>query len=514
VHNTFFFIRQISQSLQSQLKGHSVVSCFSQSREELILEFNNSSHSFFIKTSVSSGFSCLSFPHQFARARKNSVDLFPEIILKKVVSITQYEHERCLTIHLEDGWGLLFKMHGNRSNVLLIKDDRVYSLFRNNLPADRTIIPSQLHRSFHLQKEIFEQNLHHLDSYCFTFNKKIWKQLYSSGFLEKSTDEKWDWFIHFYHQLLNPSAYYLISKDGHIHLSLFKDQVTMGEYTDALDASTSFYQAYSTTELLFREKNSLVKGLQEKIQGCQTYITKGVEKIKELENDKRYQQWADLIMAHLHQIQEGMEKIQVMDFYHDNLPLEIRLKPSLSGQKNAEVYYRKSKNLHIEITKLKEAIEKKQKELDKFSDELKRAENASQLKEVRQLTPLSPKAHTPDKILPYHEFEFKQFRIWVGRNANQNDILTFKHGHKEDLWLHAKDVPGSHVLIKFQANKPFPKDVIERAAELAAYNSKRKTDSLCPVVVTPRKFVRKRKGDPAGAVVVEKETVILVEPKL
>jgi len=102
----------------------------------------------------------------------------------------------------------------------------------------------------------------------------------------------------------------------------------------------------------------------------------------------------------------------------------------------------------------------------------------------------------------------------VGRNAEANDELTLKLAYKEDFWLHAKDVAGSHVIIKHQSGKNFPKDVIERAAQLAAYNSKRKTDSLCPVIVTPKKFVRKRKGDPAGAVVVEREQVILVEPKL
>jgi predicted ribosome quality control (RQC) complex YloA/Tae2 family protein len=69
------------------------------------------------------------------------------------------------------------------------------------------------------------------------------------------------------------------------------------------------------------------------------------------------------------------------------------------------------------------------------------------------------------------------------------------------------------VILKYQSGRPFPKDVIERAAQLAAYYSKRKNESLCPVTVTPKKFVRKRKGDPAGAVIVEREDVILVEPK-
>jgi predicted ribosome quality control (RQC) complex YloA/Tae2 family protein len=106
------------------------------------------------------------------------------------------------------------------------------------------------------------------------------------------------------------------------------------------------------------------------------------------------------------------------------------------------------------------------------------------------------------------------YKIWIGKNAQHNDTLTLKYSFKEDLWLHAKDVPGSHVLVKYQSGKKFPKEVIERAAQLAAYNSKRKTDSLCPVAFTPKKHVRKRKGDPAGAVVVEREEVILVEPRL
>jgi predicted ribosome quality control (RQC) complex YloA/Tae2 family protein len=69
------------------------------------------------------------------------------------------------------------------------------------------------------------------------------------------------------------------------------------------------------------------------------------------------------------------------------------------------------------------------------------------------------------------------------------------------------------VLIKRQSGENYPKDVIEYAASLAAANSKRKNESLCPVVVTPKKFVRKRKGDPPGVVVVEREEVVMVEPR-
>jgi predicted ribosome quality control (RQC) complex YloA/Tae2 family protein len=69
------------------------------------------------------------------------------------------------------------------------------------------------------------------------------------------------------------------------------------------------------------------------------------------------------------------------------------------------------------------------------------------------------------------------------------------------------------VIIKNQPGKKFPSTVIERAAELAAFYSKRKTDSLCPVIVTPKKYVRKLKGMPEGAVIVDKEDVVMVVPR-
>lgn len=112
----------------------------------------------------------------------------------------------------------------------------------------------------------------------------------------------------------------------------------------------------------------------------------------------------------------------------------------------------------------------------------------------------------------FRRIEYQGFMILVGRNAKNNDLLTQQYAFKEDLWLHARDVSGSHVVIKYQAGKKFPVMVIERAAQLAAFYSKRKTDSLCPVIVTPKKFVRKPKGYPQGAVMVDKEEVVMVEP--
>jgi predicted ribosome quality control (RQC) complex YloA/Tae2 family protein len=184
---------------------------------------------------------------------------------------------------------------------------------------------------------------------------------------------------------------------------------------------------------------------------------------------------------------------------------------------NAELFYRKSKNQQIEIRRLKEVLKNKDEEIDTLHGKLNELESIKDRKALalfidsNRLNASTPADTVP---LPYHTFEYQGFKILVGKNSQSNDKLTMKHSYKEDLWLHAKDVAGSHVIIKYQSGKKFPKDVIERAAELAAYNSKRKTESLCPVIFTPRKYVRKRKGDPAGTVIVEREETVIVQPRL
>jgi len=222
-------------------------------------------------------------------------------------------------------------------------------------------------------------------------------------------------------------------------------------------------------------------------------------------------------MANMHLIKPGTAQVSLPDFYNNNQLIEIKLKQELSPQKNAEVFYRKSKNQQQEIDRLQKAIDEKEAEKQKSEALQAQLNNITSLKELRTLLQTTqPSTAKKEKVitLPFHEFVYKDYIIWVGKNAQANDLLTLKHSHKEDLWLHAKDVAGSHVVIKQKSGKPFPKDVIERAAQLAAYNSKRKSEGLVPVAYTPKKFVRKRKGDPAGMVVVEREEVLLVEPKL
>ena len=515
MHNNFYFLRQISSSLESTLKGAVVSECFSQSKDELILRFEASGGPFLIKASLLPGFSCLSFPDNFQRARKNSVDLFPQLIGTRVRGVRQFNNERSFSIQFTDDIDLLFKMHGNRTNILLFQGDSPTELFRNNLMADRELKLESLDREIDWGYENFTRHAANLKPIYFTFGKIVWHYLEENGFETKTLEERWDMVRQVIKDLSFP-RYYIITLQGKPALSLLPAGDIKKVWDEPLPAANDFYYSFTHLFAFSKEQTELLSFLKAKVDAGNHYCEKNFTRLGELARESNYKIWADLVMANLNNIAPRSDKVVLENFYNDYKPAEIKLKKDLSPQKNAELFYKKAKNQHIEIARLKEAISTKQAELDNLQKNLQSVESVADLKALRALkSELNPEAENKkQKVpLPYHEFLHNGFHILVGKNAQSNDVLTLQYGYKEDLWLHAKDVAGSHVLIKHQSGKNFPKDVIEYAASLAAYNSKRKNESLCPVIVTAKKFVRKRKGDPPGAVIVDREDVIMVEPR-
>lgn len=514
MHNNYYFLKQLCLELDNKLKGSVISACFSQNKDELIIRFETHTVPFFIKASLLSNFSCLSFPDNFSRARKNSADLFESLIGQRVISVKQFKNERSFALNFENYFSLLFKMHGNRANIILFENRNVIELFKNSIQTDKEIDLTMLDRVIDWSYENFVANQDKLNQTYFTFGKVVWEYLNENNFQSKTIEGKW----HAFHDVINlleKPKFYNTEIKNTLALSLLPYGNIQKVHVTPIKAITDFYYAFTQTFALTKERTAAVSNLRSQFQNSQHYFDKTSVKLTELKNENNYKVLADLIMANMHLILPRTEKVTLQNFY-TNQPVEIKLKRDQSPQKNAESYYRKSKNQQIEESRLQQALDIKEKELVDLTEKIQALEKAADLKTLRSLVikfGLHVQKEKQLEPLPYHEFEFNGYRIWVGRNAQSNDSLTLKYTFKEDLWLHAKDVLGSHVVVKYQAGKVFPKDVIERAAQLAAYHSKRKNESLCPVVVTPKKFVRKRKGDPAGMVIVEREEVIMVEPK-
>ncbi len=501
---------------------------FSQVKDELVFFFYSQAQKkeFFIRVSLSPAFTCLSFPVSFARAKQNSVDLFEQIMGNEVIEIKQYLNERCFSIHFDNQKALLFKMYGQMANVILFDTSvelcatqeqtlpqegllsQAIELFNNHLEKDWTIRLENLDRPIDQSIEGFVAN--GLAKTFPTFDKNIKKELAAKA---QTNQTEWQTLQNLL-IALQSSTYYLHQENATITFSLFPSPDAK-VFTDLIVAVNEFYYLYISKLQLLKEKNEMLRKLEKEKEKLTLYVQKSEEKLIELEIENRYEELANILMANLHEIPEKVQKVTLYDFYH-NQEITIKLKDNFSPQRNAEIYYRKGKNHKIEIQTLTDNIEKRKIELIKINQQIIGIQEINGLRELRKHLKNNGlgEAEEEKEDSPFRRYDHEGFEILVGRNAKNNDLLTQKYAFKEDLWLHARDVAGSHVIIKYKSGKPFPSTVIARAAELAAWFSKRKNDSLCPVIYTPKKFVRKPKGAAEGAVILEKEQVIMVEPKL
>lgn len=511
MHNNYYFLKQLSAALHTRLEGYELAECFSQSKNELVLGFLYQNAEFYIKAHLDPSFCCLSFPGSFSRARKNSVNLFPDLVSQKVISIRQFVNERCFSIIFDNDFQLLFKMHGNRSNIILFHGNEITEVFKNNLKKDFELEIAQLDRPLDQSREAFINSGGDYQKLFPTFGKVVKRFLQQHGIASKDLSEQWQLISDTLEELSHPQ-YYITQLDGQLQLSLLETGTIQKKFSDPVEALDTYFIKYISETSLEQLKHTALASVERQLKQTESYINKAEAKLNEIESRLNYRILADILMANLHRVPPKASEVTLENFYENNTPVAIKLKPDLSPQKNAEVYYRKAKNQSVEVENLKTNIAQKLDTLFSLEEQKAAIENERDFRTLRGMVRKEESRQKPQHR-PFNAFQYNGFDIWVGRNARSNDQMLQQFAFKDDLWLHAKDVSGSHVLIKYQAGKAYPKNVIEKAAELAAYNSKGKSDSLCPVIVTPRKYVRKRKGDPAGAVMVDKEeSVVLVKP--
>uniref|UniRef100_UPI0040480647 NFACT RNA binding domain-containing protein n=2 Tax=Roseivirga sp. TaxID=1964215 RepID=UPI0040480647 len=511
MHLNYYTLKRLSKQLAGLLSGSIIRASFSQEKDELILGFSLTDNSdFFIRATLQNDFTALSFPKDFARSRKNNVDLFPSLINQKVISVHQFENERAFYIGFQDQSKLIFKLHGNRSNIILCKEGQQNQLFKKSLNKDNLLSPAELERQIERSLDAYLIDPVYSAFYP-TFGKLIKKHLLELNFEALNSRDQWA-FLRQIEAQLESNPFYLITVDSAPALSLIKFKEGLELSDNPIDALNQFYHSYHRDFLFEREKNKAISVISKRINQAKAYIQKTEHELHLLENAIPPNHLADILMSNLHAIAKGSKSARLFNFY-TNEEVEIKLNKDLSPQKNAENYYRKSKNRAIEIDKLTENLLNKEDqiiELELLSKELGQADSIKPLRQILKSSPFFADKEKTEVILPYKLFTHQGYQIWVGKNAKANDELTLKYAFKEDLWLHAKDVPGSHVLIKHQSGKNTPVNVIERAAAYAAYYSKRKTDTLVPVLYTPVKYVRKKKGAAAGQVFVSQEKVLMI----
>ena len=338
------------------------------------------------------------------------------------------------------------------------------------------------------------------------------------------TAERLDVFFreHFAH----PAPYYYAQADGTPKQFAFCPIRQYGEFKQAESFGAlldSFYILRDRKDAMRQKSQAVRKTISNLCHRLQRKLSIQEKELAATYDRERLRQLGDILTANIHRIQKGQTSVTVEDFYDENMAqIEVPLSPLLSPQQNAAKYYKdytRMKNAEKELTRQLELGEQELQYLQSVLDELNRADSDAALEEIRKelqdggyLCPDTGKRKMKQAKLPPLRFESTDgYSIYVGRNNHQNDEPTFKSARKDDLWLHAQKVHGSHVIISCGGTTP-PDDTVTQAAQLAAYYAESAGGQNIPVDVTPVRQVKKTPGGKPGMVIYHTYRTVIVNP--
>ena len=300
----------------------------------------------------------------------------------------------------------------------------------------------------------------------------------------------------------------------------------LGGETSAFNSMLECLEAYfgdkAERDLVRQKSADLHRFLQNEKAKNEKKIEKLEATLEEAKEADRYRITGELIIANMHAIRKGASSVEVVDYYDERQPVvTIELDPQLSPSENAQRWFKRYNKAKNSVAAAKEQMEAARGEIAYLETLLAQLENASlqDIEEIREeleeqgyLKRRSGSAARKKKpsrpaLLCYTSSE--NVPIYVGKNNTQNDYLTNRLASPNDTWLHTKDIPGSHVVIR---GTGFGNATLEEAAMLAAWYSRGRSSSLVPVDYTLIRHVRKPNGAKPGFVIYDHQKTLFVTP--
>ncbi|WP_165006566.1 MULTISPECIES: fibronectin-binding protein EfbA [unclassified Enterococcus] len=294
------------------------------------------------------------------------------------------------------------------------------------------------------------------------------------------------------------------------------DTQTYPTLSALLDA---YYHEKAEKDRAKQQGGELIRKIENELKRNRTKLEKREQTLKESENAEDYRRDGELLTTFMTQVPRGASEVTLPNYYEEDRPLTIKLDPALSPNQNAQKYFHRYQKLKNAVKLVGKQIQEAKDEIQYLESVLSQLEIAGPmdievikeeltaegyLKKKTQKKQKKKKPSQPDQYLSSDGTV-----ILVGKNNLQNDQLTMKTAKKTDYWLHAKNIPGSHVIIK--SEQPSDETITE-AAELAAYFSKYRYSAQVPVDLVQVRHIRKPNGAKPGYVIYENQKTIIVTP--
>jgi predicted ribosome quality control (RQC) complex YloA/Tae2 family protein len=316
------------------------------------------------------------------------------------------------------------------------------------------------------------------------------------------------------------------------HLSLIElNQLTGDSDKERFPDVNQAWKFFTRHMVIEQQRQTLKKQIDHTLSSRIAYLNNTLKRMLDEENllDKKQEAElkGNLLLTFMGQIDPASKEVSLTNIFSEKQEtVIIKLNPAKSVQQNARNYFEKFKHLDIKRDQLRLKKDTFSQERDYWEAVYHRFQSHQSIPELSKLhktliakglIQAGGSAQKAGKDLAHAFLHYHldgKWDIYVGKNAKNNELLTFKFARKHDLWFHAQGVPGSHVIIRRDKNEQLPPHtVIERTAAITAYYSEAKHSTKVPVVYTEARYVRKPRNAAPGLVTLSHEKSIMVSPQ-
>lgn len=559
----------VTNELNTVLTGCRIEKVYQPDRDEIVIQTRGQGGARRLLVSIAAGTPRV---HFIETARENPAvpPMFCMLLRKhvqgaKIAAVTQPAVERMLSIELDttDEMGVACKKHlicelmGKHSNVVLCgEDNRIIDAMRRvdgDLSGKRQVLPGLFYRMPPAQDKHDpfavsgvglaaaaaqadgEQTLDRfLLNTLLGFSPLLCRELAfrATGDTAKplgmlSDEERnriakvYDDFLAYIEEkrwkpfLLTKSEDSAVFDFTFLPVTQYEGLMNVTQYESFSSLLAAFFEKKGRVERMMRRSSDLHKAVVNARDRLARKLSAQKKELAGAHDREKYKRTGELITANLYQLEKGMNKAKVIDYYNKDCPeVEISLDVRLTPQQNAQKYfklYTKSKTAEEVLT---EQIRQGSIELDYLESvlvQLSEAETERDLAQLREELTLSGVLSAkqtrnkkgwqkPVQAKPFHYRTTDGFDIFAGKNNLQNDLLTLKIAFKSDIWFHTQKIHGSHVILVTDGREPTEQAMTE-AAMIAAYHSKARSSSMVPVDYTQVRQVKKPAGAKPGMVI-------------
>lgn len=537
-------------------------------KDEIILTLRKERKNYKLLISSSTNFSRIHFT-DIAKENPIKAPTFLMVLRKyiasgRIVDITQEETDRIVTISIDasdemgfnSSYSLVIEIMGRHSNITLVRnrDNKVIdsikritpdiNTYRILLPGVSYIAPpaSQKLSPFDFNFEKFSEyliskELSFNENFYFNiftgFSKPISKDLFTKAQNENITLDNTKNLYEFskrHLSLIKSNSKFIIYKNKHgIYKDFYSQELSsVAEDNNPISFTSpsvmldNFYSVKDTQERLLNKSSNLQKLVNNNIDRCKKKEKILNKSLNDCLKKEEYKVKGDLLTSYIYTLKTGDKSASLANFYSEEQEtMVIKLDENKTPSENVQSYYKKYSKMKKSEQMAHSQLESNKEELDYLTSVLTNIINAESYGEIEDIKrelietgyirfkTTTKKKGKVKEGKPMHFISSTGLDIYVGKNNIQNDYLSLKFAHKNDMWLHTKNIPGSHVIIKAEN---IDDTTLEEAAIIAAYYSKNKDNSKVLVDYTPIRNLKKPSGAKPGMVIYHTNKSIYVDP--